>query len=127
MYDIMVESENNLIIVALEGFWSESDFERFIADQHAAHSQLKCPIGKHLLLCDLTKLNVSTSNVAERSAVDLNSEGPRDAQRVAIVISSALLKLQMLRLLTRANAKIFDDISSAREWLFSSEGDQTLI
>jgi hypothetical protein len=52
----------------------------------------------------------------------LNSQGLRDAEWLAIVISSALLKLQMRRLLTRSNAKIFDDIATAREWFLTSSG-----
>jgi hypothetical protein len=120
MYKITVDIENNLVELELEGFWTESEFETFIAEQHTALNKLHCRVGRHLLLCDLTSLNVVAQDVAARVTTDLNSQGPRDAEWIAIVISSALLKLQMQRLLTRSNAQIFDDVAKAREWLLAS-------
>jgi hypothetical protein len=122
MYKITLDEERDLVELELGGFWTENDFEQFIADEHAALRKLLCPVGKHLLLCDLTKLNVVAQEVGARIARDLNSQGPRDAEWIAIVISSVLLKLQMQRLLTRSNAQIFDDIESARNWLLESSG-----
>jgi hypothetical protein len=84
-------------------------FKSFISEQRSSLLKLKCKPGEHLLLCDLTKF-------------DLNSQGSRDAKRIAISASSALLKLQMQRLLTRTNARIFDDVKSGEEWLISSSG-----
>jgi hypothetical protein len=120
MYNITVEPEIDLVTIELEGFWSEEKFKTFIAEQHESLALLKCRPGNHLLLCDLTKFNVVAQDVAPRIAIDLNSQGPRDAEWIAIAVSSALLKLQMQRLLTRTNAQIFDDVRSAREWLVSS-------
>jgi hypothetical protein len=120
MYNITVDAENDLVSIQLEGFWTESEFEQFIVDHHSALNRLQCRIGKHLLLCDLTKLNVVAKDVAARITTDLNSQGPRDAEWIAIAVNSALLKLQMQRLLTRSNAQIFDDVKTAREWLLSS-------
>lgn len=125
MYKIKVDTELNLVTIELEGFWTESDFEKFIADQHAALSKLKCRIGKHRLLCDLNKLNVVAQDVARRVTTELNSQGPRDAEWLAISVSSALLKLQIQRLLTRSNARIFDDVVGAQEWLLSSSDERT--
>jgi hypothetical protein len=126
MYKITLNIENDLVELELEGFWTESDFQKFIAEQHTALNKLRCQIGKHLLLCDLTKLNVVAQDVAARVATELNSQGPRDAEWLAIVISSALLKLQMQRLLTRSNAQIFDDVTAARQWLLSSSGRHSI-
>jgi hypothetical protein len=126
MYSITVDVENDLIAIELEGFWTESDFEQFMVDEHAALNRLQCQIGKHILLCDLTKLNVVAQDVGTRIATDLNSQGPRDAEWIAIIIKSALLKLQMQRLLTRSNAHIFEDVKSAREWLLTSSGRQVI-
>jgi hypothetical protein len=120
MYKIIVNPEKNLIELELEGFWAESHFEQFMADEQAALQRLRCPIGKHRLLCDLSNLKVIAQNVAARIAQDLNSQGPRDAEWIAIVVSAPLLKLQMQRLLTRSNAQIFDDFASAREWLLAA-------
>jgi hypothetical protein len=124
MYKIELDLANDLVELELEGFWTESEFEKFIAEQHAALNKLQCQIGRHLLLCDLTKFSVVAQDVAARVTKDLNSQGPRDAEWLAIVIGSALLRLQMQRLLTRSNAQIFDDITSAREWLLTSSGRQ---
>jgi hypothetical protein len=122
MYEIAVEVEKNLIRTALEGFMSESDFADFMRDEHAAQKQLRCAPGRHVLLCDLAKLNVVSQDMVAQVAWELNSEGPRDAAWIAIVISSALLKLQFQRILTRTNAMIFDNATSAEEWLMAESG-----
>jgi hypothetical protein len=49
MYQIFVEPDKNLIHAELEGFWSEADFVRFLADEQTAREKLRCPAGKHIL------------------------------------------------------------------------------
>jgi hypothetical protein len=122
MYKIEVDIDRNLIKAELEGFWTADDFEQFIADEQAALSKLKCPAGKHILLCDLSKLNVVAQDVVGHIVTDLNSQGPRDAAWVAIVIHSPLLKMQMQRLITRSNMVIFDDYIEAEKWIFLESG-----
>jgi hypothetical protein len=122
VYKIEVDIDRNLIKAELEGFWTADDFEQFIADEQAAISKLKCPAGKHILLCDLSKLNVVAQDVAAHIVTELNSEGPRDAAWVAIVIHSPLLKMQMQRLITRSNISIFDNYIDAEKWILSESG-----
>jgi hypothetical protein len=122
MYNVVAEVEKSLIKTQLEGFWSQSDFERFMADEQAALAQLRCGPGKHILLCDLTKLNVVSQEMGALIGKELNSEGPRDAAWIAIVITSALLKMQIQRLLTRPNAIIFDNETDAMTWLLGESG-----
>jgi hypothetical protein len=123
MYKIEIDIDRNLIKAELEGFWTADDFEHFIADEQKALSKLKCPAGKHILLCDLSKLNVVAQDVASHLVTELNSQGPRDAAFVAIVIHSTLLKMQMQRLITRSNMVIFDDYIEAEKWILSESSD----
>lgn len=122
MYDISVDVEKNLIRISAEGFWLESHFNSFLADLSGAHSELKCRFGKHIILCDVTKLNIVSQQLAENLINELNSQGPHDAEWVAIVCNTALLKLQFQRFLKRPRAKIFEDLISAEEWLLASSG-----
>jgi hypothetical protein len=122
MYKIEVDIDRNLIKAQLEGFWTADDFEHFIADEQAALSKLKCPAGKHIVLCDLSNLNVVAQDVVAHIVTELNSQGPRDAAWVAIIIHSTLLKMQMKRLITRSNMMIFDTDEQGREWLLSESG-----
>ena len=122
MYSIQVDVDRNLVRAELEGFWTSNDFERFMADEHAALGKLSCPTGKHILLCDLSKLNVVAQNVVPHIVTDMNSQGPGDAAWIAIVIQSALLKIQMQRLITRPNMMIFDTAPQAEEWLLAESG-----
>jgi hypothetical protein len=122
VYNISTDLTKDLVHVELEGFWAESDFSKFMDDLHSAVTKLRCKPGEHLLLCDLTRLNVMSQDIVSYVMSELNSEGPRDARWIAIVVGSALLKLQMQRMLLRANAQIFDDVGSAHEWLMASSG-----
>ena len=122
MYNIEVDVDRNLIITDLEGFWTSDDFQNFIADERAALSKLRCAVGKHILLCNLSKLNVVAQDVVSHIVAELNSQGPRDAAWIAIVIHSALLRMQIQRLITRSNIEIFDETAKAEEWLLSESG-----
>jgi hypothetical protein len=122
MYSIEVDLDRNLVRAELEGFWTSGDFDNFMTDEHDAVSKLRCPIGQHILLCDLSKLNVVAQDVVPHIIADMNSQGSRDAAWIAIVIQSALLKIQMQRLITRPNIMIFDSALQAEEWLLSESG-----
>jgi hypothetical protein len=122
MYEIYTDVEKNLIKVVLEGFWSTKDFDQFISDESAAKSRLRCPPGKHILLCDLSNFKVVNKEIVDGVFVELNRIGPNDAEWIAIVCQSALLKLQFKRLLERPRAMIFDNVSSAEDWLCKSAG-----
>lgn len=119
MHKIDIDIENNLLRVELEGFWTSSDFDIYISDELEAITQLRCPPGKHLMLCDLTNLNVVSQDLVENVVIELNSTGPEDPEWIAIVCKSALLKLQFQRLLTRPRAMIFHDAIDAEHWLLS--------
>jgi hypothetical protein len=122
MYSIEVDLDRNLVRAELEGFWTSGDFEKFMADEHAAVAKLRCPIGKHILLCDLSKLNVVAQDIVPHIVADMNSQGSRDAAWIAIVIQSALLKIQMQRLIARPNMMIFDSALQAEDWLLTESG-----
>jgi hypothetical protein len=126
MYSISVDHDKNLIRVSAEGFWSQSDFFNFLEDLNGSYPKLKCRIGRHILLCDLTKLNVVAQQLADSIVNELNSQGPNDAEWIAIVCNTALLKLQFQRFLTRPRAKIFEDAASAGEWLLDNSGYRRL-
>jgi hypothetical protein len=122
MYNISIDLAKDLVHVELEGFWAESDFSKFMDELHGALTKMHCKPGAHILLCDLTKLNVMSQDIVSYVMSELNSEGPQDAKWIAIVVGTALLKLQIQRILLRPNAKIFDDVGSAHEWLMVSSG-----
>jgi hypothetical protein len=122
MYRIELDVDRHLVKVEMEGFWSSSDFDEFMKNEHAELSRLRCRPGDHILLCDLTKLNVVTAEVAERISRDLNSQGSKDAKWLALVTNSMLLKMQMQRMMTRDNAMIFDGVGAAEAWLFEQSG-----
>jgi hypothetical protein len=80
MYKINLDVDRNLVKVEMEGFWSSSDFDEFMKNEHAELSKLRCQPGEHIVLCDMTKLNVVTAEVAERISRDLNGQRTKDAK-----------------------------------------------
>lgn len=121
-HEITVEADKDLVIFSLSGFWQRVDFEKSIQDTPAALSQLRCRIGNHLLLCDLTKLDVIAPDIANEFSSVLNGQASHDSKWMAIAVHSTLLRLQIQRLLTRGNARIFDNVHDARTWLLTSSG-----
>lgn len=122
MYKIELDVERHFVKIEMEGFWSSDDFDIFMKNEHAELSKLRCRPGDHILLCDLTKLNVVAAEVTDRIGIDLNSQGRKDAKWIALVMSSMLLKMQMQRLIARPNIMLFDDVETAQAWLFEQSG-----
>lgn len=120
MHKIKIDTERSIITLFVEGFQAIDDFQSIMADLVAARRNLTCASGKHILICDFTGLKVIAQDDVIAVASELNSQGLHDAEWLAIILSSALLKLQFQRILTRSNAGIFDTKDDAWDWLFTS-------
>jgi hypothetical protein len=114
-YDISVDGD--LIVVIGRGFHTNMD-DHFAALELIVSKQRLCyPVLRGLI--DLKDLAVQPRTVIG-DVKDRTRQiwGPRD--RVAISVTSALVKIQMTRVAESSNFRVFPSIEQAREWLESA-------
>jgi hypothetical protein len=70
-----------------------------------------------MILCDVSGLSVFGQNVVPKIAEQLRTRESRDADRIAIVCPSALMRLQISRLIVRPEVCLFETVDAAEEWL----------
>ncbi len=117
MFTIETEPLKKMVVAKLSGFWNTAVAAQFAVEEQAAVSRLPCRPGEHVLLCDVREMDVSSQDVVELLSQELNKTGANDARRIAIVWRSTLSRMQVTRVTTRDNVKLFNDFSAAEEWL----------
>jgi hypothetical protein len=116
MYNITVDRPRRIVCVSMSGFFSEDEVSAFARDEQAAAASLRCPSGQFGLLLDAGGGVTQSQDVIgafQALMVDL----PLKAGRIAIVSGSALLKLQLRRIMTSERTGVFDTIDDARTWI----------
>ena len=117
MYRIESDFAHRRLVMLLEGFWDPDLITRFAADLSTEASKIRSRCPDFSSLCDASQLQVQSANVIEgfNAIVDL---GPKmTTGRSAIVVGSALLKLQAERVFKGTRARVFTDRHAAEDWL----------
>ena len=117
MFTLETEPLKKMVVAKLSGFWSTAVAARFATEERAAVSRLPCRPGEHVLLCDMREMGVSSQDVVELLSQELNKTGAGDARRIAIVWQSPLSRMQVSRVTTRDDVRLFDNRNAAEAWL----------
>jgi hypothetical protein len=119
-FSIRIDAGEKLFVIELSGFWDIETVERFgsaIAVALRAMKTAGCRPGEHVALVDNTRLNVQSQDVVQRFE-DLIASRLNTARRVAVIVSSTLLKMQAKRV--GPNHQFFEDRDAATRWLMES-------
>ncbi|MBV9843275.1 MAG: hypothetical protein JOY99_17360 [Sphingomonadaceae bacterium] len=99
------------------GIWSVDDFNEFYPLVRAAYDKSRARLGYALVLVDGTKAHVQTSELIQY----MQAQGQiisKPGDRVAVIVSSSLLKLQMKRVTEAVDTvQYFLSPSAADTWL----------
>lgn len=115
-FSFEMDAAAGLVRTRVTGMFRPGDVERYFAAQRQAVRSSGCPFGDHLALVDLRALPVQSQEVVLEFQRRLGAGGV--ARRAALVCGSALLRLQMNRLLAdRDDARTFTDEGEAERWL----------
>jgi hypothetical protein len=111
------------ITISLRGFWNDAIYAEFNAAlaPHVIYHEQRGE--RYAMLSDLSALDVQDTGVAERFRVMIENV-PVIEPVVALVIPSALLRLQVARLITQERRRIFTNRPEAEAWL---DGDEVAI
>jgi hypothetical protein len=116
LFECSLNPENGTIEISLHGFWTKQTAADFFAALLAAEALRRPFGGTPKYLCDVNGFNVQSRDISEylSSTILRNQDG---SAKIAVVATSALLKLQGSRLGEGQNLKFFDSEIEARNWL----------
>lgn len=112
-----------LVEIVLRGFWTVEDFARFETALRAAMHDVMahgCRMGEQVTLFDLTQYTVQSADVAQGMA-GMAGDPTIGSRRIAVILSSALLKMQARR--TAPDYGFFEDRAEALAWLLDGPVD----
>ncbi len=115
-YEIKNDHVNCLIDIRLYGFWSAEVFERYDAELRPTILNYAKQRQQFSILCDVNSLDVISSGVTDYFKQQLSAEGPIDP-KTAMVTSSALLRMQLQRFITRPSRAVFATREEALNWI----------
>jgi hypothetical protein len=116
-YTIRILPTAGFVDIIMRGFWSAEDQRRFDRDLRAMLPALPaagCRIGEQVTLFDLTAFQVQGQDVIA-GLTRMASDPAIGSRRVAVLLSSGLLKLQARRV--APGYGLFDCRETAMAWL----------
>jgi hypothetical protein len=100
------------------GLWSQEDLDHYVASLPSMLASMRRSIGYARVLADLSDANVQTQSMIDQISgftADLfNTE-----DRIAIIVPSTLMKMQMRRGVKTAQTEIFVSAIAAKSWLMT--------
>ena len=118
-FSFQVDPSGGLVRARLIGLLNAQDVQDYFVEQKKAVVDAGGTFAHHSLLLDIRDWSVQTQDVVAAFQRQLGSGGTL-ALRSAIVCGSALIRLQLQRILKgRADARVFDALEPAEAWLMS--------
>lgn len=111
-----IEPDSGIIRVVGTGHWSPADVEIHFAALHRLIAGRRAVAAPVLVLVDLTASPVQESAIAERIG-RATTRVYKESDRVAVIVTSCLLKMQMKHVVDVANLEFFISHNAARMWL----------
>ena len=115
-YLIDAEAGERLLRMKLIGLWTVDDLRSFDDARTSRLRALGWSSGSFVSLLDLRQHGVQSQAVTAQARANFQ-EKPIVPRRHAIVIASALNRLQAKRLAAPVNERLFDDEAGALAWL----------
>ena len=110
------EASSGLIRVIGRGQWSSEKVQRHFVDLGQLIAERRRAEAPVLVLVDVRDSLVQQAETVERIARAMTSVY-QESDRVAVVVSSSLLKMQLKRLGNIAKVEFFVSMNAARTWL----------
>lgn len=117
MYSLTFDNAAGVLVVTFEGFTPDEELARYEQDLRAGIADARRRVGRLRLLIDAIRGQVLPAAAAERlKTIEARLVRSPD-DRVAVVLNSTLLKLQLKRIVSGDQTRIFQSDDEARAWL----------
>jgi hypothetical protein len=118
MYAVSIHPEHQLMKIRVEGFWSMDTMTEYAAELRRASTALVAKSGAcRRILVDMSAYPIQSSDVAAGHAAALDYASSRLGAAAALVLPSALSRMQAGRVVRSQGHQIFADEKSALNWL----------
>jgi len=118
-YAIEIREAERLVLIRLEGTWDEVTMARYEKEIIAAFQQIRRFPSPTRALNDARGYPPQPTAIAKRYEELYKQKGQYLPDRVAVIMDSAVAKLQAARVVPDKRMRIFGDEKAARAWLFS--------
>ena len=119
-FTIEVDRSRGLICAAAYGFWTPAVLERFKVGVQTEQEAIRGSGLRPLFLIDVRRHGVQSRGVVEGLQAFAKMASCR-ATKTAVVVESALYRLQAARIGSEPDHAIFSDHDAARRWLLATE------
>ncbi|MBO9669650.1 MAG: hypothetical protein J7485_03950 [Sphingobium sp.] len=120
MFNFSFDSTAGVLQVRVAGSWTAAEVERYAREARVQFTDARKKAGNLRLLIDLGAAHVLSQELMDPLAkAGMQYSQPDD--RVAMVVGSTLLKLQMRRMLGEAPVPIFLSATEAMNWMLSDK------
>jgi len=120
MFDFSFDPAAGVLQVRVAGSWTAAEVERYAREARDQFTEARKKAGNLRLLIDLGAAHVLSQELMDPLA-KAGMQYSRPDDRVAMVVGSTLLKLQMRRMLGEAPVPIFLSVAEAMNWMLSDK------
>ncbi|GGB33092.1 hypothetical protein GCM10011380_23190 [Sphingomonas metalli] len=118
------DPDRGLLRITLSGFFTVDDVAAYEAARVLHVSRLRCPIGQHLTLADVTGLDIQTQDVVAAFTRVVGDPRYRP-RRLAVVVPHTLTRIQAMRAVDGPGVRVFRSVAEAEDWLLSDPEAET--
>lgn len=120
MFNFSFDPSVGVLQVSVAGSWTAAEVERYAREARVQFTDARKTVGNLRLLIDLGAAHVLSQELMDPLAkAGMQYSQPDD--RVAMIVGSTLLKLQMRRMLGEAPVPIFLSATEAMSWMLSDK------
>lgn len=117
MFRVSIDPSRNLLTIELKGFWTATIMAEYMLALRQQSSTLRAVGGCKPILVDMSSYPIQSFTIAEGHAAALRFAKETVGARAAIVMTSALSKLQASRVANSSGNEFFDNQNAALAWL----------
>jgi hypothetical protein len=114
-YHLQVCAPGDLIIATLAGFFSLADVESYAREAEALIERCSREHGGYRILIDISDCAVQPQEVT--AAFNRHVAAVPRSERVAVVTSSPMIRMQIRRIVGRRDLEVFEGLAEAQEWI----------
>ncbi|MEG3089208.1 hypothetical protein [Sphingomonas sp. PB4P5] len=121
MFEVTIDGRRKLLHIVMQGFWNDDTMARYSEIVVQKSSELRRAEGCKRILINMSDFPIQSKKIAEGHAAFLRTVRDRGEARVALVMQSALSKLQAARVASDTGHSTFADEAEALAWLMEDE------
>lgn len=119
MFEVTADPDLRMLRLTMRGFWDDSTMAAYLKAMRKAMGDLLRGGGCRYLLIDMTDYPIQSKQIAESHGEQLRATKQVEGMRVALVMQSALSKLQAKRVAADTGHRTFESEEAALAWLLA--------